>query len=150
METDVNGLEVLTSAEAIVLLETQEVGRLVYTRRAVPKVVPVNFAIRDDAVLIWTGSGSSLAQAVRGAPVAFEVDEVDRSTHSGWSVIVAGTAQLVTDQAQRERARGDGPAPWAEGTKDYLIRIPLETVTGRRLGRDTSAQASPSDRTETT
>jgi hypothetical protein len=34
MDTDVNGLEIIARAEAIALLETEEVGRLVYTRRA--------------------------------------------------------------------------------------------------------------------
>jgi len=65
--TDVNGLEVLSRAEAVALLETQEVGRLVYTRRALPAVIPVNFVVRGGAILIRTGSGSSMAQAVRGA-----------------------------------------------------------------------------------
>ena len=134
MDTDVNGLEVLSRAEAVALLETQEVGRLVYTRRALPAVIPVNFTVRGGAILIWTGSGSSLAQAVRGAVVAFQVDELDRATHSGWSVTVTGAAHLVMDEAERARARDDGPVPWAPGAKDYLIRIPLTMVTGRWLG----------------
>lgn len=134
MEMDANGLEVLSRAEAIALLETQEVGRLVYTRRALPAIRPVNYVVRGGAVLIWTGSTSSLGQAVRGAVVAFEADEFDRATRSGWSVAVTGTAQLVTDEAQLERARREGPVPWAPGVKDYLIRIPLTIVTGRWLG----------------
>ena len=135
MDMDVNGLEVLSRAEAIALLETQEVGRLVYTRRALPAIRPVNFAVLGGAILIWTGSASSLGQAVRGAVVAFEVDELDRATRSGWSVAVTGTAQLVTDEAQLAQARsGEGPVPWAPGVKEYLIRIPLTIVTGRWLG----------------
>jgi uncharacterized protein len=139
MDMDVNGLEVLSRAEAIALLETQEVGRLVYTRRALPAIRPVNFAVCGGAILIWTGSASSLAQAVRGAVVAFEVDELDQTTRSGWSVAVTGTAQLVTDEAQLARARlGEGPVPWAPGIKEYLIRIPLTIVTGRWLGQRNS------------
>lgn len=134
METDVNGVEVLSRAEAIALLETQEVGRLVYTRRALPAIRPVNFAVRGGAVLIWTGSASSLGQAVRGSVVAFEADELDRAARSGWSVAVLGTAQLVMEEAELERARLDGPVPWAPGIKDHLIRIPLTVVTGRWLG----------------
>ena len=133
MDTDVNGLEVLTRADAVALLETQEVGRLVYTRRALPAVTPVNYAVRGAAVLIWTNSGASLAQAVRGAVVAFEADELDRAARSGWSVTVTGTAGLVSDPLELERARADGPVPWAPGTKEYLIRIPLTMVTGRWL-----------------
>jgi nitroimidazol reductase NimA-like FMN-containing flavoprotein (pyridoxamine 5'-phosphate oxidase superfamily) len=143
MEMDANGLEVLSRAEAIALLETQEVGRLVYTRRALPAIRPVNYAVRGGAVLIWTGSASSLGQAVRGAVVAFEADELDRGTRSGWSVSVTGTAQLVTDEAQLARARADGPVPWAPGIKEHLIRIPLTVVTGRWLGaRDAGLLAS--------
>ncbi len=134
MELDANGLEVLSRAEAIALLETQEVGRLVYTRRALPAIRPVNYVVRGGAVLIWTGSLSSLGQAVRGAVVAFEADEFDRAARSGWSVAVTGTAQLVTDEAQLARARLDGPVPWTPGVKEHLIRIPLTIVTGRWLG----------------
>ena len=134
MDTDLNGVEVLTRAESIALLESQEVGRLVYTRRALPAVRPVNFVVRGGAVLIWTGSASSLGQAVRGAVVAFEADELDRVTRSGWSVVVVGTAQLVTDETELAVARLDGPSPWAPGVKDHLIRIPLTMVTGRWLG----------------
>jgi hypothetical protein len=134
METDPNGLEVLSRAEAIALLEGEEVGRLVYTRRALPAIRPVNYAVRGGAILIWTGSSSSLGQAVRGAVVAFEVDELDRATRSGWSVTVTGTAQLVTDPELLSRARADGPVPWAAGVKEHLIRIPLTLVTGRWLG----------------
>jgi hypothetical protein len=145
MNTDANGLEVLSRAEAVALLETQEVGRLVYTRRALPAVIPVNYAVRGGAILIWTGSTSSLGQAVRGSVVAFQVDELDRVEHSGWSVTVTAPAQLVTDEAELAKARLDGPVPWAPGVKEHLIRIPLTMVTGRWLGsreaEDPSARA---------
>ena len=134
MDTDVNGLEVLSRTDAIALLETQEVGRLVYTRRALPAVLPVSFTVRGGGILIWTGSASSLGQAVRWAVVAFQADELDRPTRSGWSVTVTGTAKLVTDELELARARADGPVPWAPGVKDVLIRIPLTLVTGRWLG----------------
>jgi nitroimidazol reductase NimA-like FMN-containing flavoprotein (pyridoxamine 5'-phosphate oxidase superfamily) len=134
MDTDVNGLEVLSRGEAIALLETQEVGRLVYTRRALPAIAPVNYAVRAGGILIWTRSASSLGQAVRGAVVAFQADELDRATRSGWSVTVTGTAKLVTDEIELTRARVDGPAPWVPATRDHLIRIPITMVTGRWLG----------------
>jgi hypothetical protein len=134
MDTDVNGLEVLSRVEAIALLETQEVGRLVYTRRALPAVMPVNFVVRGGGILIWTGAASPLGQALRGAVVAFQADELDRATRSGWSVTVTGTAKLVTDETELARARADGPVPWAPGIKDHLIRIPIAMVTGRWLG----------------
>jgi nitroimidazol reductase NimA-like FMN-containing flavoprotein (pyridoxamine 5'-phosphate oxidase superfamily) len=134
MDTDVNGLEVLSRAEAVALVETHDVGRLVYTRRALPAVIPVNYAVREGGIWIWTGSASSLAQALRGAVVAFQVDDLDRVTRSGWSVTVTGLAEAVVDEAMLARARVEGPVPWAPGFKEHLIRIPLTMVSGRWLG----------------
>jgi len=134
MDTDVNGLDMLSRAEAVALLETGEVGRLVYTRRALPAVLPVNYAVREGGIWIWTGSASSLGRALRGAVVAFQVDGLDYATHSGWSVTVTGLAQVVTDGPKLARARVDGPVPWAPGVKEHLICIPIDMVTGRWLG----------------
>jgi hypothetical protein len=69
MDTDVNGLGVLSRAEALSLLETGEVGPVVYTRRALPAVLPVNYAVREGGIWIWTASASSLGLALRGAVV---------------------------------------------------------------------------------
>jgi nitroimidazol reductase NimA-like FMN-containing flavoprotein (pyridoxamine 5'-phosphate oxidase superfamily) len=131
--SDVKTLETIPQAEAVALLGAQDVGRLVYTRHALPAVTPVNFELRDDAVWIWTASPSSMAQAVRGAVVAFEVDHLDPASRTGWSVLVLGVAELVTDQEVLARARVLGPQPWASGRKEYLIRIPLGVVSGRRI-----------------
>jgi nitroimidazol reductase NimA-like FMN-containing flavoprotein (pyridoxamine 5'-phosphate oxidase superfamily) len=148
--TEGKPLTSLTQAECEALLATQDVGRLVYTRRALPAVTPVNFVLRDGAIWIWTASTSSMWQAVRGAVVAFEADDLDRVAHSGWSVVVLGVAELVRDTRQIDRALADGPEPWVMGRKEHLLRIPLTAVSGRRiLPADASpsggAFASPSD-----
>jgi nitroimidazol reductase NimA-like FMN-containing flavoprotein (pyridoxamine 5'-phosphate oxidase superfamily) len=130
---EITQLVTLSQAEAVALLDTQQVGRLVYTRRALPAVTPVNYALRDHAIWVWTASASSMAQAVRGAVVAFEVDRLDESTRSGWSVTVLGVAELVTEHGEIDRALANGPEPWVPGRKEHLIRIPLEVVTGRRV-----------------
>lgn len=135
-------MQVLPRAEAIALLETQEVGRLVYTRRALPAVVPVNYAVREGAIWILTGSASTLGQAVRGAVVAFQVDQLEPATRSGWSVTVTAEARVAVDEATLARARRDGPVPWAPGVKEHLIVIPLTVVTGRRVGVGTPMPAS--------
>lgn len=131
-----NGPEALSRAEAIVLLGTREVGRLVYTRRALPAVMVVSYAVRDGAVWAWTGSASSLARALRGAVVAFQVDDLDLAARSGWSVLVTGLSETVTDAAQVARARTEGPVPWSPGFRGTLVRIPLTIVSGRRFGAD--------------
>lgn len=142
-ETTAKPLGELSPAEAVALLATEEVGRLVYTRRALPAVTPVNYALRDGAIWIWTASTSSLAQAVRGAVIAFEVDELDRAAHTGWAVVVLGVAELVCDADQIERARALGPEPWVMNRREYLIRIPLTRVSGRRVGAEAGSADAP-------
>ncbi|HTJ67685.1 MAG TPA: pyridoxamine 5'-phosphate oxidase family protein [Actinospica sp.] len=135
METmDPKPLSVLSEAECAALLATAEVGRLVYTRHALPAVTPVNFVLRNRAVWIWTASTTAIWQAVRDAVVAFEVDELDPVGRTGWSVVVLGTVELVRDPLVLEYARFHGPEPWVAGRKDRLLRIPLTSVSGRRIG----------------
>ncbi|HET9172713.1 MAG TPA: pyridoxamine 5'-phosphate oxidase family protein [Actinospica sp.] len=149
MDTDdAKPLTTLSPDEAEALLATREIGRLVYTRRALPAVTVVNYALRDGAIWIWTASDSSMWQAVRGAVVAFEVDRIDHLARTGWSVLVLGVAELVRDPRTVERARLLGPEPWASGRKEFLLRIPLTLVSGRRISAEraeTGARTEPSD-----
>ncbi|HET9172231.1 MAG TPA: pyridoxamine 5'-phosphate oxidase family protein [Actinospica sp.] len=123
----------ISQVEAVALLSTQEIGRLVYSRRALPAVTPVNFTLRDGAIWIWTASASSMWQAVRGAVVAFEADEIDVEARIGWSVVVLGVAEWIRDPREIERALAEGPEPWVMGRKEHLLRIPLTDVSGRRI-----------------
>ncbi|HTJ66687.1 MAG TPA: pyridoxamine 5'-phosphate oxidase family protein [Actinospica sp.] len=127
-------LATLHLADCLALLTSQEVGRLVYTKHALPAITPVNYVLREDGIWIWTASSSSMWQAVRGAVVAFEVDEMDRATRTGWSVVVLGVVELVRDPKVVEAARALGLEPWVMGRKEHLLRIPLTVVTGRRTG----------------
>jgi nitroimidazol reductase NimA-like FMN-containing flavoprotein (pyridoxamine 5'-phosphate oxidase superfamily) len=129
----VEPLAALAEAEALALLGTQAVGRLVVTRWALPAVAPVNFVLCGGAIWIWRASASSMWQAVRGSVVAFEVDELDAGTRNGWSVVVLGVAELVTWPQEIERARWYGLEPWIPGRREYLLKIPLKLVSGRRI-----------------
>ncbi len=126
-------LTVLTREQCIELLTTVPIGRLVYTARALPAVAPVNFVVDGHDIVIRVGYGSSLAAAIRGSIVAFEVDEFDLDLRTGWSVTVTGPAREERDDAELARLRGLPLRPWAEGLRDHVIRIPLEIVHGRRL-----------------
>src|SRR3954453_2082133 len=79
------------------LLGSRSVGRLAYVARAgVPDVVPVNYAMDGDPVLIRSGPGPKLQAAERRDVVAFEVDQIDADAHRGWSVVVHGTAHRLS------------------------------------------------------
>ncbi|MEU3098182.1 pyridoxamine 5'-phosphate oxidase family protein [Streptomyces sp. NPDC006967] len=129
-----DGFRELGRREALRLMATVPVGRIVYTRRAMPAVLPVNFTLKQDgAVLLRTAAGSALAHAVDGAVVAFETDVVDAARQAGWSVVVTGAAAVVTDPAERERLSRTGPVSWAPARREVFIRIEPGLVTGREL-----------------
>jgi nitroimidazol reductase NimA-like FMN-containing flavoprotein (pyridoxamine 5'-phosphate oxidase superfamily) len=129
-----DGFRELERQECLRLLATAPVGRVVHTRHALPAVLPVNFRLDDDgAVLLRTSAASELARAVDGAVVAFEADEVDAAAHSGWSVVVTGSAAVITDPAQHRRLARNGPRSCVPWPKEAFIRIEPELITGREL-----------------
>jgi nitroimidazol reductase NimA-like FMN-containing flavoprotein (pyridoxamine 5'-phosphate oxidase superfamily) len=126
------GLEILTDAQCLALLPTVPVGRIVFTEGALPAVQPVNFVVDDECVIIRATTGSKLAAAAGGAVVAFEVDEYDATTETGWSVTAVGQASLVTDSAELARLSRLPLRSWT-GHLDHLIQIRIAVLHGRRL-----------------
>jgi len=136
MDTDGPGewlLETLSDRECLRLMASVPVGRIVYTRRAMPAVEPVNFALDQGNIVIRTHPGGKLAAAIRHAVVAFEADELDFATRTGWSVTIVGTAQEVTDPADIARFHDIGLSSWASGEWKHFVRIKPGIITGRRL-----------------
>ncbi|MFG3292910.1 pyridoxamine 5'-phosphate oxidase family protein [Streptomyces sp. NPDC048179] len=129
-----DGFRELDPRECLSLLATVPVGRIVYTRHALPAVLPVNFGLEGDgAVLLRISAASDLLRAVDGAVVAFEGDAVDVDAQSGWSVVVTGPATVVNDPAVHERLARTGPRSWAPAPHEVFVRIEPELVTGRQL-----------------
>lgn len=133
LSTDTGARE-LTREECLALLPTVPVGRLVFSDRALPAVVPVNFRLDSGSIVIRTGAGSSLAAAVRGSVVAFEVDDFDSTARNGWSVQVTGQARQVVDAVERARLAELDLVPWAGGERPHFLVVPVDLVTGRRVG----------------
>jgi hypothetical protein len=123
----------LSTEECRTRLSTHGVGRLAVSTPAGPTVVPVNYSVVDDAVIFRTAPGATPAAAV-GNQVAFEVDHVDEALSKGWSVLVRGRAQEVTDPAAVHRLEERAySGPWAGGTRDLWVRIEPADITGRAI-----------------
>ena len=142
MWQDERALVVLSQRECLALLRTEQVGRVVFTERALPAVIPVTFAVLDDAIVLATRAGSRLARSARGGVLAFEADRLDPVTRTGWSVVVTGMADFVADPAEEARIR-TVLDPWAPGLKNLVLRLPLTVMTGRRVEADVARAASP-------
>lgn len=119
----------LARVDALRLLAAQQFGRLAVSRPDDgPLVVPVNFLLVDDTILVRTGVGTKLG-LVREAMVSFQVDEIDPVHRSGWSVLVTGRAYDATDWLIDRHEL----TAWAGGSKDHWIRIVIAEVSGRVL-----------------
>jgi uncharacterized protein len=136
-----SGVRELTREECLALLPTVPIGRLVFTDRALPAIVPVNFLLDHGQIVVRTGASSTLAAAVRGSVVAFEVDDFDRTARNGWSVTVTGQARQVIDPLELDRLAQLDLAPWAGGDKNNFVVVPIELVSGRRVGSGPLSQA---------
>lgn len=126
-------LRFLDRARCLELLGQARLGRVAVNRDGVPHVVPVNYAVLDGAIVFRSGHGTKHDAALAGLPVSFEVDRIDEEAHLGWSVLVSGVAEAVTDPATLARIDELGLAAWAPGGRHEVIRVAPDLVSGREL-----------------
>jgi hypothetical protein len=141
MYSDGSALEQLPRDECLRLMASVSVGRIIYTRRALPAVELVNFALDHSDIIIRTDSGGKLAAATQHSVVAFEADRLDADQRAGWSVTAVGQSREVTDPAEIARLQKIGLPAWTPG--EHFIRISPEILNGRRLRA--SGQQAPAD-----
>jgi len=134
--TDRHGLEVIGLEECLKLLASRPYGRLAYLDAGAPSIVPVNHLVDGASVVLRSLDGGKLGAAIFERPVAFELDDLDFTTRTGWSVVVRGRAEVVED------ADAEGYEKWLDswavqdGARTTWVRIIADEVSGRRLGPD--------------
>lgn len=133
------GLELLTEDDAWMLLSHGTIGRIGLSMRALPVIFPVNFAVIDDSIAFRTAPGSKLSAAAAGAVVAFEVDDYESESRTGWSVLVVGRAEIVHDLDVAFKVLAAKLTPFAPGVRSSLVRIRPDFVSGRRIVHDEDA-----------
>jgi nitroimidazol reductase NimA-like FMN-containing flavoprotein (pyridoxamine 5'-phosphate oxidase superfamily) len=128
-------MNVLSTDECFALLATHEIGRVGVLAGGYPLILPVNYRLDGTTVVIRTHPGTILRSAEH-ANVTFEVDEVDRVSRSGWSVLIRAQAEEVGEGHRAEmieRTHRTGVEPWAPGVKDSWIRLITHEISGRRI-----------------
>jgi nitroimidazol reductase NimA-like FMN-containing flavoprotein (pyridoxamine 5'-phosphate oxidase superfamily) len=125
-------LRELRKDDCLELLASHTVGRLCFVDTSGPMVMPVNYRVLGERILIATSPFGEIARHAVDNDVALEIDETDDYSETGWSVVVRGQA---TRQSQDSLPvdRDEWPQPWAEGTRSLVISISPRLITGRRL-----------------
>jgi uncharacterized protein len=140
---DRNGMGILSRSACLRLLAASTVGRVAVSRRALPTILPVNYAMLGDDIVFATGTGSKSLAIAEEVVIAFEVDEVDLVTRSGWSVVVVGKARRVDERdSDWEEAQFLNLDPWVGRYAIELVRLPTDRLTGRRLDRSDGPPAT--------
>ena len=114
------------------LLSTVSIGRVGTTVDALPVVLPVTFGLLSGSIVFRTMPGTKLHDATLNAVVALQADHY-ASLHDpfGWSVMVQGMTQEITDPYRLAAARLLPLGSWALDGR-YLDLEPA-IVSGRRV-----------------
>ncbi|HET9116889.1 MAG TPA: pyridoxamine 5'-phosphate oxidase family protein [Pseudonocardiaceae bacterium] len=128
----------LDRGECLRLIAKGVFGRIVFTDAAMPTVQLVSYLLDGDEIIFRAINGSKLA-ATRHSVVAFQTDEIDPHTHSGWSVVGIGQAYEVTNSERLADLAERQTAAWASAPAAHVIAMPLHRLTGHRLHLDRQA-----------
>ena len=128
-------IEDLAEDECFDLLKRHHFGRVAIPEGIdqPPMIMPLNYLVDADTVVVRTDPDSRLGGALRDAMVTFEIDGVDQLQRTGWSVVVSGRAQEVVDPGDLQELSQTPLLPWAPGDRSQYVRITPGSVTGRRI-----------------
>jgi nitroimidazol reductase NimA-like FMN-containing flavoprotein (pyridoxamine 5'-phosphate oxidase superfamily) len=127
------GVVVLDREECEHLLTQQTVGRVAVVLAGRPMIRPVNYKFWNSSIIFQTDRGTKLSGIAASRYVEFEVDSLDELRRIAWSVIVAGTAEEVTNEGEIATFEHLGLEVWAVGHRSRWIRIRAQMIAGRRI-----------------
>jgi hypothetical protein len=126
------------------LLATERLGRIALSVAALPAVVPVQYRLVGERVVVGV-EDDDLYAALTDNIVAFEVDRIDGETNLGWTVLVVGRSRPAGDLslAGFEVPGYELPGATAFPPSDRLIGISVDRLSGLRTVESVVASQSP-------
>jgi nitroimidazol reductase NimA-like FMN-containing flavoprotein (pyridoxamine 5'-phosphate oxidase superfamily) len=134
-------LQDLDEAECLRLISPGGIGRIAFSGRYGPTVLPVNYRLYQGTVVFRTAHDSPTDEDLRTGianaeyKVAFEIDDFDSEARVGWSVLIQGSAHHVDSEDERASVSQAGVEPWPGGDRELFLRVIPGRITGRRIRR---------------
>src|ERR1700748_1320188 len=131
----------ISDGEAMELLASGGLGRLVYNGPDGPTALPVVYKIDAGSMVLGTWDPVLFDQDLRTGiaqaeyKVAVEVDHIDVEAREGWFVLVRGAAHHLDTGAEHESFIDAGLEPWVEGVPPHFIRVNPTSTWGNRIRR---------------
>ena len=125
--TDVwTGFEAMTAEQCRRLLASTHIGRIALTVGALPVVLPVQYALDADHLLVRTPGHHDVGRGVDGQVVGFEADQLDLDHGAGWCVSVTGTVHVVDRHGDVGTVH-----PWF--SDGMLLSLDTDVIAGHRI-----------------
>ncbi|MFF6781231.1 pyridoxamine 5'-phosphate oxidase family protein [Streptomyces sp. NPDC012510] len=120
----------ISGAEALWLLESSSLGRLVHPHRELTVIRPARH--------VWEYGRLIVRAPVRAAAVpdtvTYQVDEIRAVHGTGWTATAHGPVDVLGDADEVAHYRRTLPG-WTHGPHDTLLCLHPKTVSGFRLAR---------------
>jgi uncharacterized protein len=85
-------------------------------------------------VVFRSARGSKFHALTHAQRAAFEIDGYEPAGKTGWSVIVVGAVEEITNTAELSRLERSPLHPWVPRYAPHWMRIRATSVSGRRIG----------------
>ena len=130
-------IQELTAEECRTLLTAASVGRVGFILDGRVQIIPVNYVLDGEGIIIRTLTDGVLSQAASldAGKIAFEVDHLEPLAGEGWSVLMHGSLRAITDEAEVSRLDTRRVTPWAGGDRPLHLRFAATEMSGRRVRR---------------
>jgi nitroimidazol reductase NimA-like FMN-containing flavoprotein (pyridoxamine 5'-phosphate oxidase superfamily) len=122
----------LPATECQALLRSHTIGRVGWNTTDGPQILPVTYVLRSGLIVFRTAPYGALSELRNVRQVAFEVDEFELATRTGWSVLARGWAKSATNPDELAALwQQPEPIPWATGARTLFITISIDQLSGR-------------------
>jgi hypothetical protein len=142
-----SALEPLGEPECWELLSGGDgIGRVGFSGRFGPMILPINFQVRDKAVYFRVAqhgpTGEDLRTGIAHADyrIAFEADQFDLASRRGWSVLMQGDVHPMETEEERASVAGICVESWVSGPRELFLRITPTHLSGHRIGHQPGAE----------
>ena len=115
------------------MLTANSLGRLAVSTADDVDIFPINYFADGSTLLFRSAPGTKLASLSANSRVAFEIDGT--TGVEAWSVVVKGTARVLSEADEIREADVAPLNPWAPTEKKYYVRVTPTAVTGRFFDR---------------
>lgn len=120
------GFQTMTAAECRRLLTTRDIGRVAISAGALPMVLPVQYSLQGDQLLLRTPGHHEVSDSIEGQVVGFQADQLDLDHGCGWCVAVTGTVHVVHDSPMTTPVHG-----WF--SDGVVLALDTDVIVGHRV-----------------